>query len=250
MPTACRRVGSVLAQAGDRAGAANRTSSPQLGDAPLGEGRAGSALDARAARCAQVEGGDVALKAAIAAFKAGALRRRRSSPLEAALATEPAGLRAASMHYYIGVVAAKAGELDKAIAQLQLALAGDVAEEDARFQLASALDRKGDFPKARGEYDRFATAHPQSPLAAYAMRRSATLARMPASAFAAPAAQPAASPVVAPKPTPMPVVKPVVPAVERSRRTRLRPASSTRAAPVPAAAARRRRRRRPPTPEL
>jgi hypothetical protein len=92
------------------------------------------------------------------------------------------------MHYYLGIAYAKT-ELDKAIGHFQAALAGDVDQDDARFQLASALDRSGAFGPARTEYDRFATAHPQSQLAVFAMRRSATLSR---------GAVPAGAPPVAP----------------------------------------------------
>jgi tetratricopeptide (TPR) repeat protein len=123
---------------------------------------------------------DAALKAAVASFKAGrpgdVIR-----PLEAALTGEPPGARAATIHYYLGVAYART-ELDKAISHLQAAIAGDVDQEDARFQLASVLDRSGAYAQARAEYDRFATAHPQSQLAVFAMRRSATLARLPAAA--------------------------------------------------------------------
>ena len=195
---------------GDRARGAAALAA--LVGAPLGKVER-AALDARAAD-AQVEGGEAALKGAVAAFKAGRFADV-AGPLEAALANEPAGPRAAAMHYYVGVVAAKAGELDKATAQLQAAIAGVVAEDDARFQLASALDRKGEYAKARGEYDRYATAHPQAQLAAYAMRRSATLARMPATppvlapAPKAPAAPPAAPKAAAPR-VPVPVTPPAV----------------------------------------
>jgi len=118
---------------------------------------------------------DAALKAAAAAVKAGR-PAEVIKPLEAALAAEPPGARVALMHYYLGIAYARS-ELDKAIAHFQAALAGDVDQDDARFQLASALDRSGAFGQARTEYDRFATAHPQSQLAVFAMRRSATLAR-------------------------------------------------------------------------
>jgi tetratricopeptide (TPR) repeat protein len=125
---------------------------------------------------------DAALKTAVAAIKAGrpadAIR-----PLEAALIGEPPGSRAAVIHYYLGVA--------------------DVDQDDARFQLASVLDRSGSYAQARAEYDRFATAHPQSPLAMFAMRRSATLARFPATAPPPPAAiapQPAAPNAPAPSP--------------------------------------------------
>jgi len=121
---------------------------------------------------------EAALKAAVASFKAGRAGDV-IQPLEAALIGEPPGARAATMHYYLGVAYAKT-ELDKAITHLQAAVAGDVDQEDARFQLASVLDRRGAFAQARAEYDRFATAHPQSPLVVFAMRRSATLARLPA----------------------------------------------------------------------
>ena len=116
---------------------------------------------------------DAALKAAAAALKAGR-PGDVIKPLEAALTAEPPGARAALAHYYLGVAYAKT-ELDKAVAHLQAAIAGDVDQEDARFQLASVLDRSAAYARARAEYDRFATAHPQSPLAVFAMRRSATL---------------------------------------------------------------------------
>jgi tetratricopeptide (TPR) repeat protein len=101
------------------------------------------------------------------------------APLEAALAKDP-GPRAPEMHYLLGVAYAKANALDKAIPHLDAAVAGNVADEDAHYQLASALDRAGRWAKARAEYDKFATAHPQSAQAPFATRRSATLARMPA----------------------------------------------------------------------
>jgi len=144
---------------------------------------------------------EAAIKAAAAAMKAGRTNDV-IAPLEAALVGEPAGARAATMHYYLGVAYAKAGTFDKAIANIETALSGDVDQEDARFQLASALDRSGAWGKARTEYDRFATAHPQSQLAPFAMRRSATLARMPA--VQPPPGQPIAPRPAAPAPPPKP----------------------------------------------
>ncbi len=143
---------------------------------------------------------EAALKAAVASFKAGRAGDV-IAPLEAALTGEPPGARAATIHYYLGVAYAKT-DLDKAISHLQAAIAEDVDQEDARFQLASVLDRRGAFAQARAEYDRFATAHPQSPLAVFAMRRSATLARMPA---VAPGASPPPGAGVAPALTAPPV---------------------------------------------
>jgi tetratricopeptide (TPR) repeat protein len=111
-------------------------------------------------------------------------------PLEAALAGDPAGSRAALIHYYLGVAYART-ELDKALSHLQAAIAGEVEQDDARFQLASVLDRSGAWGQARAEYDRFATAHPQSQLAVLAMRRSASLARVPLALPAGTGAAPA-----------------------------------------------------------
>jgi tetratricopeptide (TPR) repeat protein len=157
----------------------------------------------------QVMAVDAALKAAAAAFKAGR-HGEVIAPLEAALVGEPAGTRAASMHYYLGVAYAKTQQLDKAITHLTAALPGEAEHQDARFQLASALDRGGQYATARVEYDRFATAHPQSYLAVFALRRSATLARMPARVPAQPApagnpapvapAMPVAPGAIAPRP--------------------------------------------------
>lgn len=152
---------------------------------------------------------DAAIKTAAAALKAGRaadVPGQAIKPLEAALIGEPAGARAATIHYYLGVAYART-ELDKAVAHLQQATAGNVDQEDARFQLASALDRSGAFALARAEYDRYATAHPQSPFAAFALRRSATLARFataPPGAAVAPPQAPAALPGAVPRPWPRP----------------------------------------------
>jgi len=159
-----------------------------LRDQPLS--RTERAVLAARAHDTQVMEVDAAIKAAAAAVKAGR-PGEAIKPLEAALTAEPSGPRAAAVHYYLGVAYART-ELDKAAAHLQAALAGEVEQDDARFQLASVLDRGGAFAQARAEYDRFATAHPQSPLAVFAMRRSATLARMPAAALPA-APDPAAA---------------------------------------------------------
>jgi tetratricopeptide (TPR) repeat protein len=170
---------------------------------------------------------DIAIKNAQASFKTGRYQDV-IKPLEAALASEPHGSRAAHMRYYLGIAYAKAGTLDTAVSYLQAAVDADVEHDDARFQLASALDRNGAWGKARIQYDKFATAFPQSQFAVFAMRRSATLARLP------PTAPPAAKPDVpvdpaAPKPdAPKPEApKPVAPKVEAAK-----PAAP--AAPAPA----------------
>jgi tetratricopeptide (TPR) repeat protein len=136
---------------------------------------------AAAQKAAEAAAVDATIKTAQAAVKAGHFGEV-IAPLEKAVATEQPGARAAEMHYLLGLAYGAKNQLDKAATHLQAAVDGDVADEDARFQLASALDRAGQWARARGEYDKFATAHPQSANAVFAMRRSATLARMPASA--------------------------------------------------------------------
>ncbi|MFN0252833.1 MAG: tetratricopeptide repeat protein [Kofleriaceae bacterium] len=124
---------------------------------------------------------DAALKTAAVSFKAGR-HGDVIAPLEAALVGEPTGARRGTIHYFLGVAYAKTNDLARAMGHLQLAVTTDTEHLDARFQLASALDRGGHFAKARAEYDQFATAYPQSGLAVFAMRRSATLARTQAAA--------------------------------------------------------------------
>ncbi|MBL0213363.1 MAG: tetratricopeptide repeat protein [Myxococcales bacterium] len=189
-----------LLEAGKRSEAAGKLGA--LAELPLS--RTERAVLAARAHETQVMEVDSALKTAAASFKAG--RYAEMIPaLEAALVSEPAGARASTMRYFLGVAYAKANELDKAIAALTAAVAAEVDQEDARFQLASALDRAGQYARARTEYDRFATAHPQSGLAVFAMRRSATLARMPATAPVPPTkavTTPAPTDVKAATPTP------------------------------------------------
>ena len=128
---------------------------------------------------------EAAIKAAAMSFKGGR-HAEVIAPLEAALVGEPAGLRAATIRYYLGVAYAKTNVLDKAVANLTVAIAVEAEFPEVRFHLASALDRRGEYVKARAEYDRYATGHPQSSFAAFAMRRSATLARMPSRRSPAP----------------------------------------------------------------
>ena len=180
-----------LLEAGKRVDAVGKLST--LSELPLS--RTERAVLAARAHETQVMEVDAALKSAAASFKAGRWADV-VAPLEAALVGEPAGARSSAMHYYLGVAYAKANDLVKAIDHLQFAIVADGEHDDARFQLASALDRSGQYARARGEYDRFATAHPQSSLAVFAMRRSGTLARMPAVAPqpVAPPAPPAITP--------------------------------------------------------
>ena len=206
-----------------------------LRDLPLS--RTERAILAARAHATQVMEVDAALKAAAASFKAGR-HAEVIGPLEAALVGEPAGARAAAMRYFLGVAYAKSGQLDKAVAHLQVAVASDVEHDDARFQLASALDRSGAHARARAEYDRFATAHPQSPLAVFARRRSATLARtaaQPAPAGAGAGAGAAAGAAAgAGAPTPGPAQPAPAPTPAAPRPAAPRPAAPRPAAPRPA----------------
>jgi tetratricopeptide (TPR) repeat protein len=156
----------------------------ELSNAPLSK-LDRTVLDARA-KAADVMQVDTALKATTAAFKVGK-HGDMIAPLEAALALESQGSRAALMHYYLGVAYSKTGVLAKSIEHLQASVDANVDVEDARFHLASVLDRAGQWGKAKVEYERFATAHPMSSYAAFAMRRGATLDRLPPIAPAKPA---------------------------------------------------------------
>jgi len=165
----------TLLEGGKRDEAAKKLA--ELKDAPLSRFER-HVLDARA-KAAEVAQVDAALKGAAASFKAGR-HADVVAPLEAAIKLEPVGPRAAQMHYYLGVAYSKAGALDNAVTHLQAAVTGEVDVEDARFHLASVLDRAGQWGKAKAEYDRFATAHPMSSYTQYATRRAGILDRMPA----------------------------------------------------------------------
>jgi tetratricopeptide (TPR) repeat protein len=221
----------ALLDAGKRDLAAKKLA--ELGNAPISKLDRG-VLDARA-RAADVMQVDATLKAVSAAFKTGK-HADMIGPLETALTLESQGSRAAQMHYYLGVAYAKTAVLDKSIEHLQAAVDANVDVEDARFHLASVLDRAGQWGKAKVEYDRFATAHPMSSYAAFAMRRGAALDRMPpvgpargvaapAAKPAAPVAKPAAAPVAKPaaapvaKPAAAPVAKPAAPATQPESKT-------------------------------
>jgi hypothetical protein len=211
-----------LLEAGKREDAAKKL--VELQGAPLSKFER-SVLETKAKQ-AEVVQIDLALKSAAASFKAGR-HGDVVAPLEAALALDPSGPRAPLMHYYLGVAASKANAFDSAIAHLQAAVDGNVDLEDARFHLASVLDRAGQWGKAKIEYDRFATAHPMSSYTWYASRRGGALSRMPAVRppnYVAPG-QKAAAPAgaaVAPQAPAQPAVKPAA-----------KPAPAKPAAPAP-----------------
>jgi hypothetical protein len=190
------------------------------------------------AKQAEVVQIDLALKGAAASFKAGR-HAEVVAPLEAALALDANGPRAPLMHYYLGVAAAKANVLDTAITHLQAAVDGNVDLEDARFHLASALDRAGHWGKAKIEYDRFATAHPVSTYTWYATRRASALDRLPAErppGYVAPGQQPGApagGPATAQPPAP-PMkagAAPIAPAAPGAAKPAVKPLAPKAAAP-------------------
>lgn len=201
-----------LLEAGKREEASTKLAA--LAGAPLSKFER-TVLDGKAKQ-ADILQVDATLKNVAAAFKGGR-HGETIAPLEVALTLEPDGPRAALMHYYLGVAYAKTNVLEKAITHLRAAVEGDVDVEDARFHYASALDRIGEWGRAKAEYERFATAHPMSPHTTFATRRSWGLARLPeidpkrasnaaamqnAPATAAPVPTPAATDDPAPKAAP------------------------------------------------
>lgn len=145
---------------------------------------------------------DAAYSQGVAAFRAGNFAAA-VEPLEKAAAVSPAGSKQlGAVQYYLGLCLLRSGELPRAKAALEAALAAGGEPDDARYQLATVLDRAGEVGRARTEYEKFATAHPKMVLAVYAMRRSAILARWGRAAPPLPGAAPApaasAGPGVAP----------------------------------------------------
>jgi tetratricopeptide (TPR) repeat protein len=164
-----------LLEAGKRDAATKRLG--ELANAPLPKlERDMLAARAKQAELVQV---DAALKSAGIAYRAGKFAEAATT-LEAALTLQGAAPRLGDVNYQLALAQIKLGVLDKAVVHLQAAVDAAVADEDARFQLAGALDRLGQWGKARVEYDKFATAHPQSAWAVPALQRSAQLAHMPA----------------------------------------------------------------------
>ena len=219
-------------EAGKRDDATKRIS--ELKTAPLS--RFEHEVLAARAKQAEMMQVDAALRAAATSAKAGKFGEVVVT-LEGALNLSGAAPRAGEIHYQIGVAQLRASDVDKAVIHLVAAVEADVIDEDARFQLASALDRVGQWGRARAEYDKFATAHPQHPSAVFAMRRSSTLARMPPLApwVAAPQSKVPVVPVVA-KPVelkpavPTPVVPTPVPIVVPAP---VKPAAPPPATPAP-----------------
>jgi tetratricopeptide (TPR) repeat protein len=218
-----------LLEAGKRDAASKKLA--ELANAPI------SKLDhdvlATRAKQAELVQVDAALKSASAAVRAGRFADAATT-LENALTLQGAAPRLGDVHYQLALALLKQNALDKAVPHLQAAVDADVADEDARFQLAGALDRSGQWAKARVEYDRFATAHPQSTWAQPALRRSAQLAHMPAVAPWVAVAPPAAGNA---KPAPAPAKAPVIanpPATPAAPVVRVAPAAVS---PPPATSA-------------
>lgn len=111
--------------------------------------------------------------------------KQASQHFRRALEYEEEGPRAAQMRYYYGVALHKLGDYAAAAHQLELALAGGAERTvgpDARFYLASALEALRQLDRARAEFEKFATAHPQHHLAGTARRKAAELAARAAKA--------------------------------------------------------------------
>ena len=97
------------------------------------------------------------------------------------------------MHYYLGVAYSKGNALDKAVAHLRPRSPATSTDEDARYPARVGARSRGPVGARRArEYERFATAHPQSPSRGVRDARGArTLARMPAHAPAVERSKPA-----------------------------------------------------------
>ena len=122
---------------------------------------------------------DAGYLAGLDAYRLGELDKA-TVELQRALAYEDQGPRAAQMRYYLGMSLYKQDDHENAARQLELAIAGRVDQSgvgDARYYLAASLEALGKYAEARIEYDKFASANPNSPLTVSARRKSAQLAR-------------------------------------------------------------------------
>ena len=124
----------------------------------------------------------------LAAYRVGDLPGARTA-FRTFLEDHPDSPQATAAHYYLGMVAIKAGDPDLAALHLRSALKGqlDPSIVDARYWLAVAYEKTGDNDHAKLQYDKFAAAYPQNELAATARRKSSSMAEQKAGA-AAPAA--------------------------------------------------------------
>jgi TolA-binding protein len=105
--------------------------------------------------------------------------KRASAAFKKALSYEDEGPRAAQMRYYHGAALAKLGDKAETARPLELAIAGGVERSvgpDARFLLGGCYEALRQYERARVEYDKFATGHPQHGLAGVARRKNAELA--------------------------------------------------------------------------
>ena len=127
----------------------------------------------------------------LAAYRVGDLPGARTA-FRTFLEDHPDSPQATAAHYYLGMVAIKAGDPDLASLHLRSALKAqlDPSIVDARYWLAVAYEKTGDLEHARIQYDKFATAYPQNELAVTARRKSANLAVPKASAAQPPSSTP------------------------------------------------------------
>lgn len=122
---------------------------------------------------------DAGYLAGLDAYRLGELDTA-TTELQRALAYEDQGPRAAQMRYYLGMSLYKQDDFENAARQLELAIASRVDQSgvgDARYYLAASLEALGKYAEARIEYDKFASANPNSTLTITARRKSAQLAR-------------------------------------------------------------------------
>ena len=120
--------------------------------------------------------------------------QRAIDEARAALEIAPRSDHAPELHYLIGASLNKLGKSADAAAELERALAGGVDRTvpDARYLLATVLDKLGRRDAARDAYRAFASGAPRHPKAPWARQRVQQLAGP------APAARPAPRPAAAP----------------------------------------------------
>jgi TolA-binding protein len=101
----------------------------------------------------------------------------------------------AELHYIVGASLAKAGRDADAVLEIEKALAGGAEKTvpDARYTLATVLDKLGRRDDARAAYRTFTAGSPRHPRAGWARQRAWQLAAPPGEREPTPAPKPAAA---------------------------------------------------------
>ncbi|HUS68704.1 MAG TPA: hypothetical protein VMZ28_29410 [Kofleriaceae bacterium] len=110
----------------------------------------------------------------------------------------------AELHYIVGSALAQAGRDADAVLEIEKALAGGVekAVPDARYTLATSLDKLSRRDDARAAYRTFSAGAPRHPKAGWARQRAWQLAAPPGEREPTPAPAPKAAPATPAPPAP------------------------------------------------